>query len=255
MPQPEYISLPVKEIIPHGEKYFFSLYLKNPGWEYTPGQFVMLRPRSWELDPIWPRPFSICRSGEDGLRIFFRIAGRGTRLISRLMPGEHINVWGPLGNGFDFKAEDELLILAGGMGLAPFMGLMQKHPHPENLRLVFGYTAEKENYPLQEIPEAIPEQTIFRQKTEKDLGRFQEIIRERISRAGERRILACGPSPFLKFIRGKCLQTGTEAQISLENTMACGVGACLGCVQKDGRGGYISTCKNGPVFSINDIRM
>ncbi|MFP4168490.1 MAG: dihydroorotate dehydrogenase electron transfer subunit [Desulfonatronovibrionaceae bacterium] len=255
MPQPQCIFTAVKDISPHGSKDFFSLYLKNPGWDYAPGQFVMLRPESWGLDPLWPRPFSICQSTGRGLRIFFRIAGRGTRLLSGAAPGDIMRIWGPLGNGFDYSPGQKILILAGGMGLAPFLGLMSSHPRPGDIRLIFGYTAEQANYPLEEIPERLGQKTFFRQKTAKDLEQFQKIVQDGIGAASDRLILACGPQPFLRFIRKRCLETGREAQISLENTMACGVGACLGCVQKDTRDEYVSTCKNGPVFPVKDIRI
>ncbi len=247
-------TLPVKGIDSPNSERFFSLYLGNEKWDYRPGQFVMIRPCSWDTDPVWPRPFSICESTDSGLRIFFQIAGRGTRYLAGLKVGDNLKIWGPLGNGFDFRERERLLILAGGMGIAPFIGFVKNHPHPENIRLVFGHTASADCFPLSELPLEIGKKVLL-QETEEDLLDFQSIIREEIRSGEERRILACGPLPFLRFLQKTGREKNAQIQISLENTMACGVGACLGCVQENSEGEFVSTCRQGPVFPAHKIRI
>ena len=78
------LDLKIKEISFSCSQDFCHLYLEPPGWQFTPGQFVMLRPCAWERDPLWPSPFSICELTDDYLHIFFQIVGRGTELLSHL---------------------------------------------------------------------------------------------------------------------------------------------------------------------------
>ncbi|MFO7816803.1 MAG: dihydroorotate dehydrogenase electron transfer subunit [Thermodesulfobacteriota bacterium] len=254
MSQPECLNLPVKKIIEHGQDQFFSLYLEKFAAPCRTGQFVMIRPESWNTEPLWARPFSICENADSGLRIFFQIAGRGTRLLSTSGIGERIKIWGPLGNGFDISGEENLLILAGGMGIAPFTGLIKNHADPERVSLVFGHTAELDCFPIHELPKTA-RVTTFKQETEKDLKTFQDLIQARVKSSSGQKILACGPLPFLRFVHRTCRENAQQAWVSLENRMACGVGACLGCVQEDKNGEYVTTCKHGPVFSVNDIRI
>ncbi|WP_051617362.1 hypothetical protein [Desulfonatronovibrio hydrogenovorans] len=243
----------VRMVTPAGSDGFISLYLDLPEWDYTPGQFVMIRPENWDNDPVWPRPFSICEVNRNGLRLFIQVVGRGTRLISRLTPGSRVDLWGPLGNGFKFDPDDRLLILAGGMGIAPFIGLCKNHPHPEKVSLLFGHRVGIECYPLDELPQGMDKQ-YARQEGQSDLVLFQEMLEKRIQEfSGLGRILACGPTPLLRVVSSLSLKYKAETYVSLENKMACGVGACLGCVARTSDQGYVQTCTHGPVFRADRI--
>ena len=236
-----------------GSRDFFHLYLHSPQWACRPGQFVMIRPVNWGNDPVWPRPFSICEKTQDSLRLFIQVVGRGTRLISRLEPDSELDLWGPLGNGFDFDDNARLLLLAGGMGIAPFIELCKSHPRPEKISMLFGHRMGIECYPFSELPAQMRTEHV-RQKSLADIEDFKMVLRSAIEDfSGRGRILACGPTPFLKVVQQYAERFKADAWLSLENRMACGVGACLGCVAATSEGDYVQTCTKGPVFQAQKV--
>ena len=249
------LDLKVKEITFSCSSDFCHLYLEPPDWQFTPGQFVMLRPMSWDKDPLWPRPFSICELTRDYLHIFFQVVGRGTELLSHLTTNDIVTVWGPLGNGFHTTIDEKILILAGGMGIAPFIGLTRTFPRPEQLSFLFGHRLDISCYPFHLIPEQVQKEH-KQQESEQDLKYFEQYLRNRIQDfASKGTILACGPYPFLKVVHTFALKFNARMQISLENKMACGIGACLGCVCKNKNGDYVQTCTHGPVFRADEIEI
>ncbi|MCA1743075.1 MAG: dihydroorotate dehydrogenase electron transfer subunit, partial [Desulfovibrionales bacterium] len=138
-------------------------------------------------------------------------------------------------------------------GIAPFVGLCKTHKKPDNINLLMGHRAPLSSYPYDELPENMSMQAM-QQKNMADLNEFQLILKQRIQDfAPKGRILACGPSPFLRAVQKYCLESKADAWLSLENKMACGVGACLGCVTKTMDGEYIQTCTCGPVFRADMI--
>ena len=109
------------------------------------------------------------------------------------------------------------------------------------------------HYPYAEIADRIKSEAM-QQKTMADIADFETVLSERIKAlAGVGQVLACGPEPMLKVVRRYCLLHGTDGQVSLENRMACGVGACLGCVGKTVAGDYVQSCVHGPVFDVREI--
>ena len=203
MSQSAFYDLAVIDNVPFGltgsQGRFFALRLERPDWKsWAPGQFVMLRPQGWALDMPWARPFSICRVSTNELVIFFQVAGRGTEKMAKLRRGDKVHLWGPLGNRFAVEGGTPTLLLAGGIGIAPFVGYAERHPTPGVLEW------------------------------------FLNHVRSRIEAYAERNglVLACGPAPFLKAVQGFALAAKARCQLSLESRMACGVGACLGCVTK-----------------------
>ena len=225
------------------------------GW--TPGQFVMLRPVSWAFEPLWARPFSICMLERGVLRIFFQVVGRGTRAMSALRRGDRVVVWGPLGRGFVVEPETPTLLLAGGIGLAPFIGYARRHPRPDRLRLFFGHRTEVGEYPLDLLPEGMAVEA-SRQTCAEELACFVGDLERRIGEyaAADGLILACGPHPFLQAVQSLAAKHRARAQLSLENRMACGVGACLGCVtETTDQTLPVKVCTQGPVFWAPDVNL
>jgi dihydroorotate dehydrogenase electron transfer subunit len=265
MPKPSCQTLSVLDVRPFGQSgeagkaACFDLLLEPPDWNgWTPGQFVMVRPEDWGSELTWGRPFSISAADREGLRLFFQVVGRGTRRLAGLKPGERVAVWGPLGNGFAVEPERDTLLLAGGVGLAPFVGYVSRHPAQERLRLVFGHRLDRESYPFAGLSRCLNScAECHADQRPGDLERFVAVLRERVTEYADKDglVLACGPGPFLKTVQALSRELGARCQLSLETRMACGVGACLGCVCKDERGWPVQTCTRGPVFWADRISL
>lgn len=270
-------TLRVVDLVPFGyggaDARFYALRLSLPGWaDWKPGQFVMLRPEKWPAERTWSKPFSICLLTKNDLVIFLQVVGRGTDSIGNMKPGDNIQVLGPLGNSFAVEADVSTLLLAGGMGLAPFVGYAQTHPSPWSLKLLFGHRMPVECYPYENFNEQI-EAEHFHENGPADREAFLHTVEQHIRDNAAQRglVLACGPRPFLAAVQSMCSRHGARAQLSIENRMACGVGACLGCVVKpllggDGRnlsknpiikelesGLPVPTCTCGPVFWADSV--
>lgn len=234
---------------------FVELTLENPGWDgYLPGQFAMLRPKHWGLELTWGRPFSISHADNDSVTFFFQVVGRGTERLARLKPDDEVIIWGPLGNGFSAPEKTPTLLLAGGMGIAPFRGYIEKHQTPELLRLFFAHRASIDAYPFQKLSDSVRAEAV-QEKSPEDLPLIIERIEGEVHNAKGGLVLACGPLPFLKTIQEAAREHKVRAELSLERSMACGVGACLGCVCKDGQNKHVQVCARGPVFQSDDVHL
>lgn len=262
MSQPCSSHLKVLDLVPFGPesapRQFFALRLERPTWEHwRPGQFMMVRPRSFGLDIPWGRPFGICHVTEQHLVCFFQVVGKGTARMAELKAGDTVQVWGPLGNGFALEPETPTLLVAGGMGIVPFVGYVHAHPKPWNVNMLFGHRASLRSYPLDSINERITVDTLH-ETVPGELDNFIYILRERMAEYAEQNglVLACGPQPLLRTVQGFAAELGVRTQLSLETRMACGVGACLGCVTNTTeawpvpakREWPVQTCTHGPVF-------
>ena len=254
-------NVKVLEVAPVGQlkrpDEFFEVRLEYPDWDgWKPGQFVMIRPTGWDLDLLWARPFSICSADGDSLTLFIQNVGRGTGRIAAMKPGDEVAIWGPLGNSFAMEPETPTLLLAGGIGIAPFRGYVESHPHPENLNLFLAHRLPLECYPFGELSEKVTCQCMIEQKPadlQDIIGSMKALIKEYAEKDGL--ILSCGPTPFMKTVQQFANEYGARAQVSLENRMACGVGACLGCVTKDGSGHHVQVCTRGPVFWTDKVEL
>lgn len=267
--QPVYQNLAVLDLVPFGqtgpEPLYYALRLENPGWnDWRPGQFVMLRPATFGLEQIWGRPFSICHMTSRHMVCFFKIRGGGTKKISSLANGDRIAAWGPLGNYFAVEQNAPTLLLAGGIGLAPFVGYVQRHPTPWLLSMLFGHRDPEGCYPLDSIKSHIAVDCL-RESRDGDLDNFIFTMHERMKDCASQKglVLACGPDGFLRTVRRFALELGCSCQLSLENRMACGVGACLGCVCRT-TGEWpvaikkewpVQVCTQGPVFWADQINL
>ncbi|MBQ7607916.1 MAG: dihydroorotate dehydrogenase electron transfer subunit [Desulfovibrionaceae bacterium] len=237
---------------------FFALRLSHdrngpPTWE--PGQFVMVRPASFGLEIPWGRPLGICTVDERALTVFFQVIGRGTQKLAAVQTGENVLVWGPLGNGFAIETEKPTVLLAGGMGIVPFIGYVRRHPAPWKLMMVFGHTQPIDCYPINSVRDRIPVDSL-RETKPGDLDNLLFTIEERMRDCGLQNglVLACGPLPFLRTVHHFAKAYQVRTQLSLENRMACGVGACLGCVTKKAHSNdNLQICTKGPIFWADQI--
>jgi dihydroorotate dehydrogenase electron transfer subunit len=225
-----------------------------------PGQFVSIKVSDTEA-PLLRRPFSIHRKIGGKIEILYEAVGTGTEIFAQRKPGEYLDVVGPLGNGFDYRAmkgeQQTKILVAGGMGVAPLVFLAEKLKETKALVLIGAknkkhINCEKEFKDLGcEVKIATDDGSLgFHGKVtelceEILLNRFLESI-------DSTTLFACGPRPMLKAVSVLSKKYNLPAQISLEEHMACGIGACLGCVVNTADG-FKRVCKDGPVFLADDI--
>jgi len=190
----------------------------DPG---TPGQFFMLEAPG----RILPRPMSLCLAPPGELAFLIDPVGPGTRALCALEPGAEIHVLGPLGNGFDLDVARPLLV-AGGIGIAPMPYLAESLP---DARVLLGFRSARHA----DAARLLPGSTVVVEP---------RLVTELVpDNPGD--VLACGPEPMLEALRA--LVPGV--QLAWEAPMACGYGACFGCVvERDGS--YVRLCLEGPVL-------
>jgi dihydroorotate dehydrogenase electron transfer subunit len=209
-----------------------------------PGQFVHLR-ITQNLDPLLRRPLSInSLNKETGeLTFWYQVIGKGTALLSQLSPGDTLDIMGPLGNGFqtDFSGK-KIGLIAGGIGIAPLVFLFETLS-PKNTVKVFWGGKSKNYLPALNLSlEMITEDGSSGRK-----GLVTELLTESFDL-----LFACGPQPMLKAVTHFAFPKGIPLQVSLESVMACGVGACLGCIVKGSKKQF-KVCQDGPVFWADDV--
>lgn len=241
----------------------FSMWIQteNIGKEAKPGQFVSLY--SKDGSKLLPRPISLCEIDRENsrLRLVYRVTGAktGTEEFSRLKAGDTIPVIGPLGNGFPVeKAEGKrAFLMGGGIGVPPILELA-KQMQCEKKQIVVGYRNAQTF--LKEEFEAAAELYISTEDGSVGTkGNVMDAIREQKLKADI--IYACGPTPMLRAIKQYAEENGIECYISLEERMACGIGACLACVckskEKDAHSNVNNKriCKDGPVFLSTEVEI
>lgn len=241
----------------------FSMWIQteNIGKEAKPGQFVSLY--SKDGSKLLPRPISLCEIDRENsrLRLVYRVTGAktGTEEFSRLKAGDTIPVIGPLGNGFPVeKAEGKrAFLMGGGIGVPPILELA-KQMQCEKKQIVVGYR-NAQTFLKEEFEEAGELYISTEDGSVGTKGNVMDAIREQKLEADI--IYACGPTPMLRAIKQYAEENGIECYISLEERMACGIGACLACVckskEKDAHSNVNNKriCKDGPVFLSTEVEI
>jgi NAD(P)H-flavin reductase len=226
------------------------------GPEPQPGQFYMLSSaRGWggqqDERPYLPRAFSYARARASGagvaLDFLLEAIGPGTSRLAGLASGEGLCLVGPLGIGFDPDAgAGRPLLVGGGIGIAPLLCLEEQlQSAGEAARVLVGFRtathAQAAALFLGEPAVATDDGSVGRQAF------VTELLREQLEADPAARVFACGPPPMLEAVRALCAERETPAQLALESGMACGFGACFGCVVPT-REGYLRLCVDGPVL-------
>lgn len=258
------------------KKGYFEIALSAPKIAKTalPGQFVNIRVSSG-LEPLLRRPISIHRirvSECQGVKVsevvlLYEVLGKGTQTLSGKKAGECLDIIGPLGNGF--KLDRGPILVAGGMGTAPLVFLAEKliRTTDDGRRTTVLIGAKTKECILceEEFKKLGCQVRIATDDGSRGFkGYVSELLKQRLSTIDYRpsTIYACGPSLLLKEISRISLEYNIPAQLSLESHMACGIGACMGCVIKVARAPerqsardfeYKRVCKEGPVFEAQEI--
>jgi dihydroorotate dehydrogenase electron transfer subunit len=226
-----------------------------------PGQFIHVLPRaghqvSVSSDPLLRRPISIYDIDEEQktLKILFRVVGRGTKALSMLSPGELIDFLGPIGRGFELPTTGgcELALVGGGIGLAPLFLLARRLIQAgHRVRAFFGFRSQADCIdvgPFSEIGCAVE---VFTEDGSLGVQGFptQGLVEALPGLDG---VYACGPVGMLAAVAR--FARDLPCQVSMEERMGCGVGACLACACKvKGQKGYVRVCVDGPVFNAAEI--
>jgi dihydroorotate dehydrogenase electron transfer subunit len=217
-----------------------------------PGQFYMLRAAErWGGGegerPFLPRAFSVLRTRGRELHFLIEDVGPGTKRLCELEPGEELLLVGPLGNGFTPPRDGrEPLLVGGGVGIAPLAIWQDELGGRTRALLGFRDRAHAAGATLLGAPVvATDDGSVGHHGLVTDL--LTEELDERIE------VYACGPPPMLEAVRAMCTERGVPAQLALESGMACGFGACFGCVVPT-VDGYVRLCVDGPVLSAQILR-
>ena len=218
-----------------------------------PGQFLNIRV-SENTFPLLRRPFSICDVEDEYIFLMFNILGEGTKILAHKHPGDLVDILGPLGNGFSFEGDyKNAIIVAGGLGAAPFPFVTRKIKNKKNiLSFVGGRTKQDvitygfENLILSSDDGSIGFKGNVVQSLEQNLDKID---------IASSKVFACGPNAMLRVLKDFCLNHNLDCEVSTECAMACGFGICQGCPIESTSNSdkYLLVCKDGPVFNVKDV--
>lgn len=239
--------------------------LPSGGWTMTveshgiaeqisaPGQFLHIKCGHSHL---LRRPISICNwsAQRDLIRVVFEVRGEGTAWLARRKVGDSLDVLGPLGNGFSVRPEGNYLLVGGGIGVPPLLGCAVQGSR--NCTVVLGFRSARHAMLLEEFGQACPG-GVRLATDDGSLGYHgfaDGLVRQELEKGNTfTSVLACGPKPMLKSVAAVCAQAGVPCQVSMEERMGCGVGACLVCACQMADGAMKHVCKNGPVFPAEEV--
>ena len=223
-----------------------------------PGQFICLYTK--DASALLPRPISICEVDKDrqALRIVYRIAGKGTTEFATYQAGDSVEILGSLGNGFplDKGQGKKVFLMGGGIGIPPMLQLAKELDADK--QIVVGYR-DSQTFLKEDLEKYGKVYIATEDGSVGTRGNVMNAIAESGIQADV--IYACGPMPMLRAIKKYAEEQGIEAYISLEEHMACGVGACLGCVVKTREVDHHShvhnarICTDGPVFEAKEVEI
>lgn len=222
-----------------------------------PGQFVMIRVGAGK-DPLLRRPFSIHQTTAEGtLQIYFKVVGRGTAMLAGIREGDEVSILGPLGRGFQLT-ESPVCLVGGGLGIAPMLFLATRlgamRSGQTRGRIILGGRTRTEVEPLI----ADFERTGIPVLVATDDGSFGQrgfvtAIFSTLDLPPDCTVYCCGPEPMMASMAVLSRERHLHCQVSVESTMACGMGACLGCSRTARNGEYVHVCLDGPVFDAEDM--
>lgn len=251
---------------------YYRMRILAPGYHALAqaGQFVMFRVQR-SLPPLLRRPFGIFRTGflapdcdgmppKEFIELVYKVVGLGTEIMQELHEGDKIELLGPLGRGFDLGAPDEdKILVGGGIGLVPLYMLAEKLENKSKARLLMGGRTRDDIITVTEFERLGVETYVSTEDGSLgEEGLVTQVLERKLEKYPKATVYACGPMPMLDAVQQICKRYNAPLQVSLEALMACGVGACLGCVVKgaghseaDPR--YLCTCKEGPVFDAEQL--
>ena len=236
----------------------YSMWLETKAaQEAVAGQFISVYCNN--PSKLLPRPISICQVDKDknALRIVYRVVGAGTEEMSGYQAGDTVAIIGPLGNGFMQRENKKAILIGGGIGIPPMVQLAEELKDKAEVQVVAGYRDEL--FLTEELKARGSLYIATEDGSTGTKGTVIDAIKEQAIDGDV--IYACGPMPMLRAIKEYATEHGIECQVSLEERMACGIGACLACVcqskEKDEHSNVNNKriCKDGPVFLAEEVEL
>jgi dihydroorotate dehydrogenase electron transfer subunit len=224
------------------------------GPEPAPGQFAMIAAaQRWgggaDERPYLARAFSLARCRDGEWHFLLEDVGPGTRRLCELREGAELLSLGPLGRGFEPPgAGRRAILVGGGVGIAPLAILQDALPPGASVLLGFRDEARAHGAALLADPLLASDDGSVGHH-----GPVTELLERELDSGPEATVYACGPTPMLEAVRVLCQARSTPAQLALEAGMACGFGACYGCVVPGRHGGYLRTCLEGPAIGAERL--
>lgn len=241
-----------------GEIFLLSLRAPSIARRAKPGQFVNILCGEGR-DYILRRPFSVYRKTDDSIEILFQVLGKGTSFLKDSQPRSTLDLIGPLGHPFDLTRDAEVLLAAGGMGVAP-LRLLAEQLRKKKKKVHFVLGARSSSYlPFRKDLKEIST-SLFYATEDGSLGSrgmVTDFLPDLLEKIKPGQVYSCGPELMLKRVAELTQRLGVPCQVSLERRMACGLGVCLSCVApvRSAVSGweYKRVCREGPVFDAGEV--
>ncbi|MGA1847323.1 dihydroorotate dehydrogenase electron transfer subunit [Deferribacter abyssi] len=236
-------------------------YMKIENREFVkkckPGQFFMMKTQIFDyiIDPLLRRPFGICDVDDNGFTLLYLIVGKGTNLLTNIKEGSIIKFSEPLGNGFKLVESSKIALIGGGVGIAPLLYLAKELKKKNNsIVLYYGGKSKDDIHLVDEFKKYCDKIEISTE--DGSLGKKGRITTLFDKEEIIDKIYCCGPKPMMKATVNFALKNKINIEVSLDEKMACGIGACLGCIvyfkEKDSVV-QKRCCVEGPVFDGTKI--
>jgi len=231
----------------------FTVHCPEIARQAQAGQFIMIRCEGFTLR----RPISICDVRGDAVRFLFDVRGDGTAWLATVPVGASLDILGPQGRGFRLGDPHRPVVFVGG-GIGAFPLLHACRPFGANATVLLGFRTAGAIALAEDFRAAgVDLRLATDDGTAGHHGFVTDLLKTRLDAGPCLEIFACGPKPMLRAVAAEAQRRGLPCQVSLEQRMACGMGACLGCAQKirrpDGSESYAHICTDGPVFDAREV--
>lgn len=238
----------VKKSEPAPNIFDFTVCCPTLAKKAQPGQFAQIAVPGKTLR----RPISICDVNGDNLRFVFGIKGDGTKVLSQTKEGEALDILAPLGHGFEIPENSTVAFVGGGIGVPP---MLYSAKSAQQAMAILGFRNKDAVILQKDFEKVCCKTTVTTDDGSYGVHGFvTDVLKEEISQVDM--VCACGPTPMLKAVAAVCAAANKPCQVSLEERMGCGIGACLVCAcmtKENGKENYKHVCKNGPVFNAEEV--